>query len=69
MNDLWNLTLTFNNTYLIQAVEKDYIEIVELLLKQKRINIDMNDILDHEYFITFKSNFFHDINIMNNLWN
>ena len=49
MNDLWNLTRTFNKTALIYAAEKDYIEIAELLLEQEDIDINIQNILKQKH--------------------
>ena len=65
MNDLWNLTRTFNSTALTCASLKGYKEIVELLLSQGDIEINNQDVLNQETFIVFKSNFFHTIEIYN----
>lgn len=62
MNDLWNLTRTFNRTALILAAMKDHKEIVELLLRQEGIGINSQDILNQKNpFIIFKSNFLNAI--------
>ena len=45
-NDLRNLTQISNMTALICAATKGYIDIVELLLKQKGIDINMKDTLN-----------------------
>ena len=58
LNDLWNLTQTFHDTALIRAAQNGHEEIVELLIKQKGINISIQDILNQKAFIVFKSNFF-----------
>ena len=44
MNDLWNLTQTFNYTPLIWAALKGHSEIVETLLSQEGIEINCKDI-------------------------
>ena len=69
MNDLWNLTRTFNYTALNCATLKGYKEIVELLLSQKDIEINNQDIINQKTFIAFKLIFFHTIEIYNDLWN
>ena len=48
LNDLWNLTQIFNVTVLIWAAYEGYKEIVELLLKQKDIDINIKSILNHK---------------------
>ena len=44
MNDLWNLTRTFNTTPLILAARKGHSEIVETLLSQEGIEINCKGI-------------------------
>ena len=46
LNDLWNLTRTFNRTALICAAWKGYKEIVELLIRQEGIDINIQNILN-----------------------
>ena len=48
LNDLWNLTQIFNVTVLIWAAYEGYKEIVELLLRQKDIDINIKSILNHK---------------------
>ena len=48
LNDLWNLTRTFNWTALIIATINCHKEIVELLLKQEGIDINSKDILNQK---------------------
>ena len=45
LNDLWNLTRTFNSTALIWATTEGHKEIVELLIRQKGIDINKKGIL------------------------
>ena len=49
LNDLWNLTQTFNNTALIWAAAEGYKEIVELLIRQEGVGINLKDILNQKY--------------------
>ena len=49
LNDLWNLTQTFNWTALIWAAIKDHKEIIELLIRQEDIDINMKDILNRKH--------------------
>ena len=51
-------TSTFNNTPVMYAASSGYEEILELLLRQKGININTQGILNLKAFIEFKSNFF-----------
>lgn len=44
LNDLWNLTQRINKTALICAVDKGHIEIVELLMRQKDIDANIQGI-------------------------
>lgn len=44
LNDLWNLTQRSNKTALICAVDKGHIEIVELLMRQKDIDANIQGI-------------------------
>ena len=46
LNDLWNLTRTFNYTALIIVAEKGHKDIVELLISQKGIDINIQNILN-----------------------
>ena len=46
---LWDLTRTFNSTALILAALKGHKEIVELLIRQKGININIQEILNRKY--------------------
>ena len=46
MNDLWNLTRTFNDTALTLAAERGHKEIVELLIRQEGIDINIQGILN-----------------------
>ena len=46
LNDLWNLTRTFNRTALIYAAWKGRKEIVELLIRQEGIDINIQGILN-----------------------
>ena len=48
LNDLWNLFQTFNNTALLYAVYEGHKEIVEILLRQKSIDISMKNILNYK---------------------
>ena len=49
LNDLWNLTRTFNCTALIWAAIKGHKEIVELLIRQEGIDIYMRSILKQKH--------------------
>ena len=49
MNDLWNFFQTFNWTALIYAVSEGHKEIVEILLRQKCIDINIQDILNQKH--------------------
>ena len=49
LNDLWNLTRTFNYTALILAAKESYKEIVELLIRQEGININIQSILKQKH--------------------
>ena len=49
MNDLWNLTQTFNRTALIHAAIEGYKEIVELLISQEGNDINMRDFLKQKH--------------------
>lgn len=44
LNDLWNLTQRFNKTAWICAVDEGHKEIVELLMRQKDIDVNIQDI-------------------------
>ena len=48
-DDLWYLTLSFNNTGLIYAVYGNHREIVELLLRQEGIDINMKDFFNQKF--------------------
>ena len=67
LNDLWNLTRTFNYTALIWAAQIGYKEIAEILIRQEGIDVNIKDILNQKTFIIFKSNFFHHIQKLNDL--
>lgn len=45
-NNLWNLPRNFNNTALLCAVMKGFIEPVRLLLTQKNIDINIKAIFN-----------------------
>ena len=49
LNDLWNLTRTFNRTALICAASEGHKEIVELLISQEGIDINIQDILNQKH--------------------
>ena len=49
LNDLWNLTRTFNDTALIFAAIRGHKEIVELLIRQEGIDINIQDILNQKH--------------------
>ena len=49
LNDSWNLTQTFNMTILINAAANGNKEIVELLLRQERVDVNMKDILNQSH--------------------
>ena len=49
LNDSWNLTQTFNKTILINAAANSNKEIVELLLRQERVDVNMKDILNQSH--------------------
>ena len=49
LNDLWDLTRTFNYTALICAANKGHKEIVELLISQEGIDINIQHILDQKH--------------------
>ena len=49
LNDLWNLTRTFNYTALIYAAIGGHKEIVELLIRQEGIDINIQDILNQKH--------------------
>ena len=70
MNDLWNLTQTFNWPVLFFAANDGHVKMVELLLRQEGIDINDQDILNQKTFIKFKTKFFfHSIENLNDLWN
>ena len=48
-NDLWNSTPIFNWTALIWSAYEGHREIVELLLRQKDIDVNMKSILNQKY--------------------
>ena len=58
MNDLWNLTRTFNNTALTVAAFKGHKEIVELLISQEGIDINLQDILHQRHSFYSNPTFF-----------
>ena len=49
LNDLWNLTRTFNRTALIRAAKNGHKESVELLISQSDIDINIQDILNQKH--------------------
>ena len=49
LNDLWNSIRTFNVTALIWAVSNGQKEIVEMLLRHKDIDVNINDILNQKH--------------------
>ena len=49
MDDLWNLTRTFNFTALIRAAICCHKEIVELLIRQEGIDINIQNILNQKH--------------------
>ena len=46
LSDLWNLTRSINSTALIYAAGEGHKEIVEILLRQKGIDINNKSILN-----------------------
>ena len=48
-NDLWDLIEAFNDTALIFAAWRGHTKIVEMLLKQKDIDVNIKDILNQKH--------------------
>lgn len=60
----------FNNTALIIAENKNNTEIIRLLLAHKNINVNIQNIIkQNNFFLMFKSPFFHMIENFIYLWN
>ena len=53
---LWNLNYHIFKTALYIAVEKENVEIVQLLLNQENIDINMKSIFHLKFYKIFKSN-------------
>ena len=49
LNDLWHLTRALYNAALIWAAYEGQIEIVELLIRQKCIDINIQDIFNQKH--------------------
>ena len=60
----WNLSRIFNWTALTYATLKGYKEIVEILIRQKDIDINMKGIINQKHSLYSKPSFFMELKNM-----